>query len=222
MSGFSAMMAMDLALLAKTGEEVELYELSMEKKARERGYRAQAPERYWGEGLGTFRADTEERRNALEKAREFVHDVMGGRFRTLLLLGSVGTGKTHLACGIIRECGGIYALSPTLTERFRRARSFTASETEGRILDDCGHARLLVVDEIGRGLSEDEERHALYRIINERYNRRKPMVLVSNHKKKDFLRYIGAAATDRLAESALAVEFSGKSFRMEMRLGKEN
>lgn len=222
MNDIAEFLKVDLAqFVPKSDKEIAEYELSQAEKAREERYRAQVPERYWKEGLSTFQTDTEERRNALEKARAFVQCVMGGGFQTLLLLGNAGTGKTHLACGIIRECGGLYRLAPALVEQFRRAKSFTASETEADILDDYGRVRLLVIDEIGRGIAAADEQYMLYQIINERYNRRKSAVLISNQIKGDFVRYIGSAATDRLAESAQAVEFSGKSFRIEMRLGKE-
>ena len=62
-----------------------------------------------------------------------------------------------------------------------------------------------------------DEQYMLYQIINERYNRRKPTVLISNQNKKDFLNYVGIAAADRLTESAQVVEFTGKSYRGEIR-----
>jgi DNA replication protein DnaC len=57
----------------------------------------------------------------------------------------------------------------------------------------------------------------LYQILNARYNTRKPTVLISNHKKPDFLQYIGVAAADRLVESGDIVEMNGASYRRELR-----
>ena len=134
------------------------------------------------------------------------------------LLGQkVGTGKTHLALSIIRECGGLYRLSSNIVEELRRAKSFTAKESEAEILENYGNARLLVIDEIGRGVAGAEEQYMLYQIINERYNRRKPTILISNQTKKDFLSYIGIAAADRLTESAQVVEFTWQSYRAVIR-----
>lgn len=134
-------------------------------------------------------------------------------------LGNVGTGKTHLACGIIRECGGLYRLASAIVEELRRAKSFNADKTEAKILDAYGKTSLLIIDEIGRGAVAAEEQYMLYQIINERYNRRKPTVLISNQTKKEFLQYIGIAAADRLTESAQVVELTGKSYRAIMRQG---
>ena len=73
--------------------------------------------------------------------------------------------------------------------------------------------KLLVVDEIGRGISATDEKYMLYQIINARYNTRKPTVLISNYTKADFLKYIGVAAADRLVESGDIVEMNGESYR---------
>lgn len=197
--------------------KVAEFERRMLEAGRTERYRKSVPERYWSESLDTYVADTEERKAAAEKARAFAQGARNGGFLTLILLGSVGTGKTHLACGIIRECGGLYRLAPAMCEEIRRAKSFGARETEADILDRYGHAGLLVIDEIGRGIAAAEEQYMLYQVINERYNRRKPTVLISNQPKKDFLEYVGIAAADRLTESALAVEFTGKSYRATLR-----
>lgn len=197
--------------------EIAELECRREAAAREERYRKAVPERYWSESLDTYVTDTEERKAAAEKARAFAQGARNGGFLTLILLGSAGTGKTHLACGIIRECGGLYRLAPAMCEEIRRAKSFNAKETEADILDYYGRVRLLVVDEIGRGIAAADEQYMLYQVINERYNRRKPTVLISNQTKKDFLCYVGAAATDRLTESAQVVEFSGKSYRAMLR-----
>lgn len=182
-------------------------------------YKQEAPERFFKESLDTYKTDDDEKRNALAKARLFVQAVKCGGFQTLIFLGNVGTGKTHLACGIIRECGGLYRLASSIVEELRRAKSFNADKTEAKILDAYGKTGLLIVDEIGRGAVAAEEQYMLYQIINERYNRRKPTVLISNQAKKEFLQYIGIAAADRLTESAQVVELTGKSYRAIMRQG---
>ena len=182
-------------------------------------YKQEAPERFFKESLDTYKADDDEKRNALAKARLFVQAVKCGGFQTLIFLGNVGTGKTHLACGIIRECGGLYRLASSIVEELRRAKSFNADKTEAKILDAYGKTGLLIIDEIGRGAVAAEEQYMLYQIINERYNRRKPTVLISNQTKKEFLQYIGIAAADRLTESAQVVELTGKSYRVIMRQG---
>lgn len=198
-------------------ERVREWERQQAEKEKRERYQKTVPERYWAESLDTYKAQTDEQRKAAKTARGFIESVMTGNFRTLVLLGTVGTGKTHLACGIIREVGGLYRMSPAIVEEIRRAKSFTSKETEAEILENYGTARFLVIDEIGRGVAAAEEQYMLYQIINERYNRRKPTLLISNQTKKDFLNYVGIAAADRLTESTQIAEFTGQSWRGTMR-----
>ena len=194
------------------------YEQKLANDRRLEHYRRQVPKRYHLESLDTYVTETAEQREALEAARGFVNCVNGGGIQTLLLLGSVGTGKTHLACGIIREAGGLYRFASEIVEEFRRAKSFSAKDTEADILECYGNARLLVVDEIGRGISAEEEQCVAYKIINTRYDSLKPTVLISNYSKRDFLKYIGLAAADRLAETARMVELTGSSYRVSLKI----
>ena len=214
----SDLFKMDTAEWKARDEEVMQWERAQAEKEKRRRYREQVPERYWNESIDTYHTDTEERQDVKAKTDHFMTAVKCGKFQTLIFLGSAGTGKTHLACGIIRECGGLYRLAPAIVEEIRRAKSFNAKETEAEILDSYGRVGLLVIDEIGRGVAAAEEQYMLYQIINERYNRRKPTVLISNQNKKDFLNYVGIAAADRLTESAQVVEFTGQSYRAVMRM----
>lgn len=213
----SDLLKIDAAQWQARDEETKAWEKGQELRQKKERYQRQVPERYWSESIDTYKTDTEERRKAKAKAESFIQAVKCGKFQTLMFLGAVGTGKTHLASGIVYECGGLYRLAPAIIEEIRRAKSFTAKESEAEILDNYGSARLLVIDEIGRGVVAAEEQYMLYQIINERYNRRKPTILISNQSKKDFLNYVGIAAADRLTESAQVVEFTGKSHRGEIR-----
>lgn len=214
---FMDLLKIDAAQWQARDEEIKAWEKAQDLRAKKEHYQRQVPERYWSESIDTYKTDTEERRNAKTKAEIFAKAVKCGKFQTLVFLGAVGTGKTHLASGIVYECGGLYRLAPAIVEEIRRAKSFNAKETEADILDTYGRASLLVIDEIGRGVVAAEEQYMLYQIINERYNRRKPTVLVSNQNKKDFLNYVGIAAADRLTESADILELNGDSFRREIR-----
>jgi gp21 len=203
-----------------TPEDDEIV-LERERKLQEEKrlihYRQTVPEKFFKESLDTYKVDNSEKLHASNKARSFVKAIKCKRFQTLIFLGNVGTGKTHLACGIIRECGGLYRLASAIVEEIRRAKSFKATETEADILHNYGQTNLLIIDEIGRTLSAIEEQYMIYQIINERYNRLKPTILISNQTKKDFLQYVGIATADRLTESAEVVELRGQSYRAIIR-----
>lgn len=219
LKGISAVLSKLLSITPKSEAEV----LEQERRLRDERlfihYGQEVPERFVKESLDTYKIDDAEKQNALAKARLFVQAVKSENFQTLVFLGNVGTGKTHLSCGIIRECGGFYRLASSIVDELRRAKSFNADKTETNTLKFYGKADLLIIDEIGRGAVAADEQYMLYQIINERYNRRQPTVLVSNQIKKEFLQYIGIAAADRLIESAQVVELTGKSYRATLRQG---
>ena len=199
--------------------DAEIDRMEREQAAADRleSYKRTAPERYHAESLDTYKATNEMQKHALNAARGFVHAAKCREFKTLCLIGSAGTGKTHLACGILREAGGIYRTAPEIVEELRRAKSFSAAETEGRIVNYYGGVTLLVIDEIGRGINAADEKYMIYQLLNARYNTRRPTVLISNFNKADFLAYIGVAAADRLVESAEVIEMNGTSYRQTVR-----
>ena len=208
-----------------TPEEMAAHDAEIERQERQQAEREKleryeksgVPERYFNEALDTYKITNEMQATAAKAATNFLHAVKCGEFKSLVLIGSAGTGKTHLACAIIREAGGKYRTAPDIVEEMRRAKSFTANDTEADIIDYYAHVSLLVIDEIGRGIAATDEKYMLYQILNARYNTRKPTVLISNHKKADFLQYIGVAAADRLVESAEICELKGESYRRELR-----
>lgn len=195
-------------------EEIRQREAKQEEAERLELYRKSGvPERYYNESLDTYRVTNEMQKVAAQAMGLFLREIKCGAFRTLVLIGTAGTGKTHLASGAVREFGGKYATAPDIVEEVRRAKSFSADQTEKQIIDHYSHIKLLVVDEIGRGIAATDEKYMLYQIINARYNTRKPTVLISNFTKADFLKYIGVAAADRLVESGDIVEMNGESYR---------
>ena len=208
-----------------TPEEMAAHDAEIERQERQQAEREKleryeksgVPERYFNEALDTYKITNEMQATAAKAATNFLHAVKCGEFKSLVLIGNAGTGKTHLACAIIREAGGKYRTAPDIVEEMRRAKSFTANDTEADIIKYYGHAPLLVIDEIGRGIAATDEKYMLYQILNARYNTRKPTVLISNFTKADFLQYIGVAAADRLVESAEVWELKGESYRRELR-----
>lgn len=198
----------------------ELIKEQEQRDAIERYKTSGAPERYWAESIDTYNEKNDMQKKAAAGVRGYIEAVKCGAFKSFVMIGNAGTGKTHLACAIVKAAGGKYRTAPDIVEELRRAKSFTATETEAQIIKYYGHVSLLVIDEIGRGISATDEKYMLYQILNARYNTRKPTVLISNHTKADFLQYIGVAAADRLVESGEILEMDGESYRLELRAQK--
>ena len=209
-----------------TPEEIEAHDLEVmakiaaqeRREALDRYKKSGVPERYWETTLENYKVNNDMQKTAKTCAINYAMQIQRGEFKSFVMIGNAGTGKTHLACGILREYGwGQYRTAPDIVEELRRAKSFTALETEAQIIKNYGQTPLLIIDEIGRGIAATDEKYMLYQVLNARYNTRKPTVLISNHKKPDFLQYIGVAAADRLVESAELIEMNGESYRRELR-----
>ena len=208
--------------IKKFDDEYRAQEAQYQAKERAKRYKASGvPERYLDEGLNTYNVKNEMQKTAKEAALKYLQEIKCGAFKSLVFIGNAGTGKTHLACGIIRNFDGAkYKSAPEIVEEIRQAKSFTSHETEAEIISYYGRVPLLVIDEIGRGIAATDEKYMLYQVLNARYNTRRPTVLISNFSKSDFLQYIGVAAADRLVESADIIELRGDSYRAELRGAK--
>jgi len=129
--------------------------------------------------------------------------------RSLLLLGTMGTGKTHLACAIIQQ------VLRTEGRQGATARYTTASEiimtvketfgrqdkTEADVYADLHSMDLLVIDEVGAQHGSDFECQVLFQVINGRYERLLPTILISNLNLADIRRFIGDRVIDRMCDA---------------------
>ncbi|KRP91045.1 ATP-binding protein [Pseudomonas lactis] len=182
--------------------------------------------------FATYRATTPAMSEALEKcqgyADDFARHYQAGR--NLLLTGNVGTGKTHLACSIVRQVIGLNAIAVITTAAeiirvFKRSMARDSGYAEGDVIDELASFDLLVVDEVGAQAGTAYELAVLHEVIDRRYQLVRPSVLISNlpaTSKQDadgrhapsLEQYIGVRALDRLRENgALLAGFTWASAR---------
>lgn len=149
------------------------------------------------------------------KAWQWVRDYVGAldlaleTGRSVVLTGAEGTGKSHLAVGILRhviEKGGT-ARYTTVAEFMARLRtSYNHSgETEKSIFDDVTKCDFLCLDEIGKNTGTAFDCSQFFRVIERRHADCKPTVLVSNLARDAFLAFVGPAIADRLREAGGAI-----------------
>ena len=137
----------------------------------------------------------------------------------LVVIGPVGTGKTHLACALVArafELGlrGRYgtALGYCSAVKASYGRQGQAQQESPRQAWVAPH--LLALDEIGFWLGTDADRVILFELLNERYNAMRPTVLFSNLTLAELEDTIGPALIDRARDGGGAVvALDGKSRR---------
>lgn len=183
------------------------------------------PERFIDRRLGTFKASTAAQKRALTFAQHYADhfDDCLKSGRSALFIGRVGTGKTHLAVGIgmqLMERDGRAVLFQTVMRAVRRVKdtwSRNSTQSESEAIASLVFPDLLILDEVGVQFNSDTERLILFDVLNERYEKRKPTLLLSNFTLDEVKACVGERVFDRLREDG--GEFV--SFDWESHRGKE-
>ena len=169
--------------------------------------------RYLQVDIHSYIAETEEQKTAIEIIKQFITNPIG---KNLWLVGVAGTGKTLLGAIICRYCGAKYYKSYQIKDELEYARSFNAKKNPTELINDYADISVMIIDEVGRYRSPAEQEY-LFRILNERYEMKKPTVLISNMEKKEFGEYLGNPVVDRFREGCKCLEFKGESYRARER-----
>ena len=179
---------------------------------------ASVPLRYLHKTLDTFVQDTLEQKIAFSAIGEFSDnlDKSLDDGRCLIMIGGVGTGKTHLACGLIRKVieSGRSAKFTTVQKLIREVRSSWGTKNEQSVIDALAKLDLLVIDEVGVQSGSDNELNILFDVINSRYEDVRSTVIVTNCNIDGIRKYLGERIVDRLRENGgFVVQVVGESYR---------
>lgn len=222
------------ACIAQEDREEALKRAALKTWERQRNLefrlgRAAIPKRFAGKSFSGYDAKEPGQVKALRVCQEFAenfkqHAECG---RCLLLLGTPGTGKTHLGAAIantVMELHGSTAVYRTIGSVFQDIRDSygeNSHKTEGEILSPLIAADLLVMDEIGvsKETPSDFELRTTFSIINGRYEQMRPTVIISNLGVDEVKVALGERSADRLREGGVIVLlFSWGSARGEVGL----
>ena len=134
--------------------------------------------------LGTYEAKTDSQKAALN-ACKLLKD---GDIKKLILLGSNGVGKTHLASALVKLMNGKII---TAYEMFALYRScFSGQNSEIELLHKFSTYPLLVIDEFGRTKGSEAEENFLSAILDARHSDGLPTMILSNLlRRRDCLHY---------------------------------
>jgi DNA replication protein DnaC len=132
----------------------------------------------------------------------------------LILLGALGTGKSHLGVAALRTFqSGLFIKQSELLRRLRQTYRDRAAIDP---VDEAQNAGCLVLDEMGLSPGGRDELPLLHDVLDHRHGNQKPTVLTGNLKFDELSVVIGDRMADRLRESAFAIlYFGGTSHRRE-------
>ncbi len=123
-----------------------------------------------------------------------------------------GTGKTHLAVSILRECGKGRFISQA------RLMTCVSERYDDRnrpdVVCECEQVSLLVIDDLGISRGGADVETVLHRILTHRYDEGLPTIITSNLTIHEFSNVVGDRMMDRFREYMEAyIEVEGQSQR---------
>ena len=195
----------EAAIRAK--EEAEKEAVDRHKRWMRKLGEACIPERFQTRTLATYQAVSEGQKRALAFATAYADqfDDVSKSGRCAIFCGKPGTGKTHLAVGIalqimLRGKLGLFTtvqrMVRNMKETFRKDSEYSERDIMGFLVEPD----LLIIDEIGVQFGTEFERNFMFDILNERYEKRRPTLLLSNLTAPEVKAFLGERVYDRLRE----------------------
>lgn len=140
----------------------------------------------------------------------------------LIFVGVSGTGKTHLACSIIRRImddgfTAAYARVPELLMEIEEATFGRSDSTATQKIDTLSRPHLLVLDEYGAHTLKEAYYQHLFSIIEGRYQRNLPTILITNKTAADLGKELDARIMERILgnTSGSVLSFNWTTHRMK-------
>jgi DNA replication protein DnaC len=218
-------------------------ECRMQVRASRLLKRAAIPRRYEHCTLDTFEPGYGQADQSLAAAYLMARQFVSGypvttEGRGLLLTGSVGVGKTHLAVGIVQALiteKGVQALFcdyRELLKRIQESYNPQVASTELQILTPIFEAEVLILDELGAQKPTDWVWDTVALILNTRYNDKRTTLITTNYpnapaalarstdkviREETLGDRIGERMRSRLAEMCVEVEMRGNDLRQSVK-----
>lgn len=183
---------------------------------------AKIPKRFADKSFADFMVSLPAQQVALDACMEYVDNFSKHKRegRCMLLLGKVGTGKTHLATSAAsflineRMVKAIYRTVGSVIGDIKATFSDKSGDSEAHIMRELIGADLLVLDEVGATKQSEFELATLFSIINGRYEQGRPMIIVSNLSPAELNDALGVRCVDRIRENGcIGVAFEWGSHR---------
>lgn len=182
------------------------------------------PKRYDGFHFGNYKPQNQSQTIALKSSMAFAMEYPAVD-RGLLLMGSVGVGKTHLAVSILkglteRGFSCLFYEFGSLLKEIQDSYNVNTRSSELAVLAPVLNADVLVLDELGASKPTDWVRDTMAHVINTRYNEKKFTVFTTNYlddrpndREETLEDRIGVRVRSRLYEMCRTIALEGKDFR---------
>jgi DNA replication protein DnaC len=200
----------------KQQEELERQQKNMRWLARIGD--AGIPERFKTRTLETYVVDANntKQQRIYDFCKDYAASFDGVRKtgRSFLMLGTVGTGKTHLSIGIALEVmksshSAVFTSASKIFRSIKDTYQKGSHQKESEAMAVYTQCDLLIIDEVGVQRGSDFEKETFFDVINERYENMRPTIILSNLTIDEIKLFLGERVFDRLRENG------GKAFLLD-------
>ena len=223
----------------------EACECQHERRIYQLHRRAQLPPRYQGCTLDSYKYDYPGADPSLWKAFNLARGFVNGYPATtngngILFTGNIGTGKTHLAVGILqalvleKSVPALFCDYRELLKSIGNSYNPQVAATELEVLQPVFAAEVLVIDELGAAKPTEWVWDTVAHLINTRYNDHRTTIITTNYanfapgsgqtniqtigssrapREESLGDRIGERMRSRLSEMCVTVELRGGDYR---------
>jgi DNA replication protein DnaC len=209
--------------------EEELHRRRATEAARaakvERHRRSGIPEKFHEADLRSLYRDIEAQRTVAEQLHAFAN-IWGKDVAGLFFYGVPGVGKTYAACALVnawfdQRKTARYVRLLDMLRTIKNSWNTEARHAESRAIATFTEPHLLCVDDVGVQFGSDTERLLVYDVIDARYGRSYPTVVISNESREQVTACLGDRVMDRLRDGGREVIFDWSTLRRLDRKGRQ-
>lgn len=152
-----------------------------------------------------------EQENAVKLCQAFAQQIISDHKPNLLLIGTSGTGKTHLSAFIIRNVlhnsskSAHHYTSAEIAQKMMMDTWSDASRSKKELIDHFSSFDLLVMDEYGLRDRHEKRLEMVHKVLYSRYDNMKSTLLISNFTLQTMQKDLDIRLWSRLHENGLTV-----------------
>lgn len=201
-------MILKMTMNSDDSYKVEAYTPTLNNDVEYKKSISNVPKRYLNARL---EAKTEEQQKLIHKLILNYSNKKLENISDMLINGSIGTGKTHIALAFINK--------------LLEANTYCKYSTEYDLLNlffmkkydkfnQFKQTDVLIIDELGKRDLLDWQTIQIEELLSYRYNEQLPTILITNRNKKEFKSFVGDRVVDRLKDNnAITITLTGESLR---------